>query len=361
VLIQPTIEGIPFERLDLDAQNPRLPESLQGAGSEELLEYLSANVALDELVQSFADNGFFQHEPLIGVESGNGRVTIVEGNRRLAALKILLAAPEALGLGLKPILDGPLSREVRAQLEVIPTYLVGDRDEVSKYLGFRHIGGIKTWSAEAKARYLMLEADRVAESTENPFLEVARRIGSDSQGVRNAYTAIRALRHARDEFGLDVSDVLFRRFGVWSRCMTAANVRHYIGLNGKRDYWSVVEEIESLEREPIAEVIDDLSARGDTPAVLYDSRDVTVYGKVLQHEQARKVMRRYRSLDAARQIVELAELPLRIENLREQVIIARDEAERAEWSQPLHEAAEGLFKAGRALWRAVQDLADDGD
>jgi hypothetical protein len=355
VLTRPTIDGIPFEQLDLDAENPRLPESLQGGSSVDILEYLEANAALDELIQSFADNGFFQHEPLIGIKSGDGRVTVVEGNRRLAALKILLGSPEAEDLGLKPVLDAPLPPELRAELEVLPTYLVDDRDEVNKYLGFRHIGGIKTWSAEAKARYLMLEADRVADSADNPFLEVARRIGSNSQ----AYTAIRTLRHAHEEFGVDINDVLFRRFGVWSRCMTAVNVRHYIGLDGQRDYWSVVEEIESLEREPITEVIDDLSARGDRPPVLYDSRDVTVYGKVLQHEHARKVMRRYRSLDVARQIVELAELPLRIDNLREQVIIARDEAERAEWSQELHDAAEALYKAGRALWRAVQDLAED--
>jgi uncharacterized small protein (DUF1192 family) len=70
-------------------------------------------------------------------------------------------------------------------------------------------------------------------------------------------------------------------------------------------------------------------------------------------------MRRYRSLDVAKQIVELAELPLRIANLRDQVIIARDEAERAEWSDELQAAAEDLFKAGRALRRAVEDLAED--
>lgn len=356
----PAIRGVPFEKLDLDPDNPRLPEGLQGQSQDTLLTYLADNTALDELMQSFADNGFFRHEPLIGVRRDGDRVTVLEGNRRLAALKILLGAPEAIDQGLEPVLEARLSEAVRNDLRVVPTYLVADRQDVHKYLGFRHIGGIKTWSAEAKARYLMLETDRAAqEGSANPFLDVARRVGSNSQGVRNAYTAVCTLRHARDDLGLDVNDVLRRRFGVWSRCMTAADVRHYLGLNGARDYWSVVDDIGSLDSKPVAEVLNDLSAHAEQPPLLYDSRLVTVYGQVLQHEVARNVMRRYRSLDVARQIVEMAELPKRIDHLGKQILIARDEAERADWSEELNEAAEGLHKAGRSLWRTVQDLAGD--
>jgi hypothetical protein len=356
---KPTVEFVEATRLDLDAQNPRLPEGLQGQDQSALLTYLADNTVLDELMQSFSDNGFFRHEPLIGVPDGD-RIVVLEGNRRLAALKILSGAPEAIDQGLEPTLEAPLTAERREELRDIPTYVVADRAEVHKYLGFRHIGGIKTWSAEAKARYLMLETDRAAEDgADNPFLEVARRVGSNSMGVRNAYTAIRTLRHARDEFGIDVNDVLRRRFGVWSRCMTAASVRHYLGLNGARDYHSLLEDISSIPREPIKEVIDDLSAHGERPPLLRDSRLVTVYGQVLQHDAARKVLRRHQSLDVARQIVEMAELPIRIADLRARVLIARDEVERAEWSTELDESSDALYKASRALRRAVQDLLDD--
>ena len=168
----------------MDQANPRLPEQLHGTDQVELLRYLNENSVLDELIRSLDDNGFFQHEPLIGVRE-DGDVVILEGNRRLAALKIYLGAPEARDLGLTPILDEAPSAERLRELSTVPVYLVDTRDEVHRYLGFRHIGGIKTWPAEAKARYLMQETDRAAAlEVTNPFLDVARRVGSNSQGVR---------------------------------------------------------------------------------------------------------------------------------------------------------------------------------
>ena len=85
--------------LGLDDENPRLPESLRGKLQSEILGFLKREGVLEEIAQSYLDNGFFQHEPLLVVQ-GNGRefYTVVEGNRRLAALKILHEAPEADGL-----------------------------------------------------------------------------------------------------------------------------------------------------------------------------------------------------------------------------------------------------------------------
>ncbi len=146
--------------LRLDPDNPRLPEDLQGTDQQRLLRYLSDETVLDELIQSFADNGFFEHEPLIGHEDDRLGLVVLEGNRRLAALKILLGEPEARDEGLEPVLELAPTDERLGELRDVPMYVVADRDEVHKYLGYRHIGGIKTWSAEAKARYLMREADR---------------------------------------------------------------------------------------------------------------------------------------------------------------------------------------------------------
>ena len=150
----------------------------------DLLQYLWDNGALDELVQSFVDNRFFEHEPLIAVREGDGW-TALEGNRRLAALKVLLREPVAQVAEVTARLDEPPDSATLDALREVPVYVVADREEVHKYLGFRHIGGIKTWSAEAKARYLRQETERAAaRGLDQPFLEVARRVGSNSQGIR---------------------------------------------------------------------------------------------------------------------------------------------------------------------------------
>lgn len=345
----------------LDPQNPRLPEELQGAPQPDLLLYLHENGVLDELVQSFVDNSFFEHEPLIAVREHNAAV-VLEGNRRLAALKILLGASEAVDQDLRPRLEDPLSHVKLRDLTDVPVYIVADRDEVHKYLGFRHIGGIKTWSAEAKARYLMLESDRAARGgVDNPFLEVARRVGSNSQGVRNAYTALTVLRHASSEYSIQVDEVLRRRFGVWSRCMTAADVRKYIGLDGARSYAEVRDDIRHLPEGPLREVVGDLSSRGDRPPLIRDSRDVTVYGQVLRNAVAHEVLREHQSLDVARQVVELAELPDRIEDLRQRIDVARSEAERAEYSEPLEAASDSLLRAARSLRSTIRALGEDDE
>lgn len=345
--------------LALDPNNPRLPEDLQGASQERLLEYLYKNATLDELARSFADNGYFQHEPMIVTEEtvDGYQFIALEGNRRLAALKILLDLPPAAGETWRVGLDEPLDDQRKQELARVPCYRVDDREEVHKYLGFRHIGGIKTWSAEAKARYLLQEVDKAhGRGVRQPFLEVARRVGSNTQGVRNSYLAIASLRHGRDEYGIDVSFVLRRRFGVWLRCMNSPDLRHYVGLDNARTYAEVQASIAELDRERLHEVVRDLVPAGPNErAVLDDSRDVTVYARVLMHEQAHAALRKYEDLRIAQQIVERAELPLRVARLTRQLGILMDEIQRADATAELVVAVEELYDlvlSMRAIARA---------
>ena len=49
--------------LELDPQNPRLPEIVQGKSQSELLKHIFEHHVLEEIAQSYADNGFFPREP----------------------------------------------------------------------------------------------------------------------------------------------------------------------------------------------------------------------------------------------------------------------------------------------------------
>src|ERR1041385_9000927 len=82
--------------LYLDAKNPRLGRQNT---SKELLQDqvldLMKDWALDELAISFLESGFWPQEALIVVReavAAEQRLIVVEGNRRLAALKLLMAA-----------------------------------------------------------------------------------------------------------------------------------------------------------------------------------------------------------------------------------------------------------------------------
>ena len=345
---------VPFGELLLDPDNPRLPEDLRGGSQPKILEYLYENVVLDELARSYLNNGFFQHEHLI-VTPSNGSFVALEGNRRLAAVKILLEDDDAKEADLSFALDDELTADVRETLLELPVFVVEDRGEVRKYLGFRHIGGIKTWSAEAKARYLADEVESVKDE-ENPFLEVARRVGSNVQGVRHAYIAISILRHARDEFGLQISTIQHRRFGVWVRAINSPDLRDYIGLGDPRSYEEVRAELENLDKDKLSEVLGDLvPAKGRKKPLVADSRDVTVYAQALQIEDAHRALRDYDDFELARQVVEEAGLVERLNNLRQGIELVMSEVTRArELDEDVAEAARDLAQVADAL-KAIAD------
>ena len=341
------------DQLILDPLNPRLPEELQGGSQPEILIYLFENAVLDELARSFINNGFFQHEPLI-VTPEAGKFVALEGNRRLAAIKVLLQDGDAEEAELSFEFEDELTDETRRGLLELPTWVVESRRAVQKYLGFRHIGGIKTWSSEAKARYLTAEVDLVEadeEETGDPFRTVARRVGSNVQGVRNAYIAFATLRHARDEFGLNVAPILHRRFGVWTRCMNAPDIRSFIGLGDPRTYEEVRDQLRDLDRAPTREVLADLvPQRGRRKALLADSRDVTVYAQALHNDQAYIALREYQDFELARQIVEEAGLIERVSATRQALELMITEVTHARQLDPaLKTEIDELINVANAL------------
>ena len=318
-----TIETKSVSKLTLDEWNPRLPERLHGAQQSELLEFLHDEGALRELAESFVDNGYFQHEPLIVRKADGelGNFVVVEGNRRLAALLILIQEPVAQDTGLRFQLDPEPTDARKDELREVPCYVVNSADEVHAFLGFRHIGGLKTWLPEAKARYLLAEVQRMVadHGADGVFAAVGRAVGSNAQGVRNPFIAIRILRHARDEFGIDVSYIEEKRFGVWNRCMNSKDLREYIGFGNARTFEEIEAALHSLDESNLREVLGDLTQQGSSTAVLKDSRDVTTYASVLMDTRAHEVLRRYDDLSLAKSVLQSAKLAEAIDTLRRRV------------------------------------------
>lgn len=360
--VPPGVQHIPVGSLLLDGENPRLPMRLHGRAQSELLDFLHKEGVLEELAQSYLDNGFFQHEPLIVLPAGEGgEYTVVEGNRRLAALKILHEAPEAGDIHLVGIDPTPADLD---RLGEIPCFSISSREEVHAYIGFKHIGGLKTWPSEAKARYLLAEARKLADlGIANPFRELGRQVGSNTQGVRNPYLAIRILFHAREEFGLDVTYVQEGRFGVWLRCMNSADIRTYIGLSGARTYREIEEALKGIQRDKLEEVLGDLkSGGGRARAVLGDSRDVTAYGRVLKNEQARDTLRKTGDLSLAKQVVEELGLGQKAWRLVDSVKLFVDALHRMELKDmpsDLSEATEDLARVSRSARDIVRGRVEE--
>lgn len=74
----------------LDPHNPRIPDSGENLSQRDLLADLVANDKVYELAKSIVENGYYPVESLIFVEEQKKKY-VVEGNRRLAALKLLIS------------------------------------------------------------------------------------------------------------------------------------------------------------------------------------------------------------------------------------------------------------------------------
>ena len=175
--------------LSFDLKNPRLLEfDLTSKPTDaEVLRVLWETMDVKELVLSIAASGFFPHEPIIVAKEG-GKNVVIEGNRRLAAVKVLLDPALAANLNADvPFITG----DVKDALKTLPT-VVGTREEAWRYLGFKHVNGPAKWSSYAKSRYI---AD-VHRNFGIALEDIANQIGDNHKTVQRLFRGLMVIEQA---------------------------------------------------------------------------------------------------------------------------------------------------------------------
>lgn len=358
------IGPVPTDTLLLDPENPRLPERIQGGSQDELLEYLFDNDVLDELAASFVANGYFDNEPILVLPPDpDGNRVVVEGNRRVSTLLVLTGAPVAQGLDLAFQLTTEPTQGQLDALRTVPAYEVANRDELGAYLGYRHIGGIRPWPAESKARWIHRSVVAAAQDgSSDPFYDVGRTFGSNARGVRTTYLTLELLRRARVEHGIDTTYVERNRYSVWGIVVSNSRVRTYIGLeNNARSYSAVEASLDRVNLARVGEIVEDLTPDGTRPALLSDSRQVSRYAEVLTDERARDVLRTYGEMSLAILVLEQGALT---ERLRSQARSLREilvDAGRVAVDEDAPAAAEEVAELARSIRAVVNERVQRHD
>ena len=235
-----TIEENPgwlkVSELVFDRENPRLFEYGLGANSSEadLIDLLWEEMDVRELVLSIEASGFFYHEPII-VAKENGRNVVIEGNRRLAAVKLLLdpKLAESLKLNIPTITE-----ESKDSLRKLPV-IVDTRENAWQYLGFKHVNGPAKWSSFAKSQYL---AD-VHRKYGVPLEDVARQIGDTHRTVQRLFRGLMVIEQAERLRVFDREDRYNKHF-AFSHLYTG------IGYDGIASFIGLRPETEENE-EPV--------------------------------------------------------------------------------------------------------------
>lgn len=231
-------EEVALGDLYFDDQNPRL--SADDLGSQEaIVRALWREYSVDELVQSLAANGFFRHEPLLATEE-DGRLVVVEGNRRLAALKLLTDPEIAERVGATQ-LPG-ISDERRAELLIVPV-LRRSRAELWQFVGYKHVNGPQEWGSFAKAQYI----EEVHRTYGVSLDEIANIIGDKNLTVRRLYRAAAVLRQAEEHDIWRVEDRSGGKRFAFSHLYTGLN------LSGIRGYLGIEDDTPADASSPIPE------------------------------------------------------------------------------------------------------------
>lgn len=337
-----------YEHMDqfyLDPKNPRLgrEKTRQQLSQGDILD-LMKDWALEELAVSFIDSGFWPHEALLVVKEKlekKSRLVVVEGNRRLAALKFLkrVVNNEKIDLRWRDILKG---RKLPAGLfERIPYILVDTRSDVESFLGFRHVTGIKEWRPAEKAEYIA----RLVENGKMSYEDVMRKIGSKTPTVRRNYISYRLLLQMEDQEDISVEHVE-DKFSVLFLSLRTEGVQKYLHINIGAEPTKAKRPVPKIYLKQLTNFALWLFGDSKRRPVVTDSRYVDRFGHILRSKKAVEYLERTESprFDVAAQLAggDEPEIVRLIDQAADNVEAALSRAHRYSKSKTLRSAAQRL-------------------
>lgn len=279
----PTLEMVEPEKLEFDADNPRFGGEGAQKSQDQIEKMLfDAPHYASELVDSLVENGFIDYEPLVARKSG-AKYIVIEGNRRLAAVRHLRA-----NLAKYP--------ERKEDLEQIPVLVFSAQDDQKKkdiraYLGVRHLMGIREWPPLSKAQFL----DRESKSVSLDI--VLKEVRLTKTQARRFLVPYRLLGKANVPLpeGED--------FWMLAEALNRSGVKWFLEL----DVASDTLEVKSYNKKAFAKVLDDLygpkapesAKRSVEKRKVADTRQLSIYSKVLESDKARAVLHSGKDLSEA--------------------------------------------------------------
>ena len=293
----PELQYVSPDLLDFDTENPRFAGEVSNRTQEDIQQYLFGKPHYaSELVDSFLENGFIVYEPLVVKRKGD-RFAVIEGNRRLAAIKEI---------------RGHLDRYPAriSDLDSIPVLIFPEAsDEVQKndmrvYLGVRHLLGFREWPPASKAQFLERESQ-----AEGGLDRVIKEVRISKQKVRRFLIPYRLLLAAGIQLPPEED------FWVLGEALSRTGVKKFLGLEVDAKTLS----IRSFNRNHFKLLLNDLygpkkpgsNEREASKRALRDTRDLSRLANVLGSDEASDVLHKGKGLDEAELYVDTREESLK--------------------------------------------------
>jgi 5S rRNA maturation endonuclease (ribonuclease M5) len=286
-----------LDSLVFDPENPRLPSSVNGSKEQEVLAYMIDKSKIVELMLSIGEQDYFDGEPLLVIPSTKkGKFIVVEGNRRLAALKLLKdpkSAPD------RSITINEVFENSKYWPGKIPVIEYAERDEILLYLGYRHITGVNEWDSLAKAKYLFKLKEKYKKKKYNEILKIlAKIIGSRADYVHkllSGYEVYKVIQE-NDFYNIPGLNEDTLKFSLLTTALSYNEISRFVGINESVNS----EKLSGIKKAELRELTEWIFKKEENISRLGDSRNLGTLAKVVSSSKALIYFRKGRSLEQAR-------------------------------------------------------------
>jgi len=219
--------AVDVAQLRFDPDNPRLDEDA-GRDQEHIFRFLVDEIGVDDLLQSISSAGMLEGDPIIvrKAEEENAYY-VIEGNRRLAAIKLLLG--EKIGDGNPEPTMPAVSTALATTLRHVSVQTDWEQEALESYLGYKHVTASREWAPEAKARFVL---DHAKNDLSNDNLrKFAKRLGTNLPTLKRWIIAYLTLKQAEQEEIFDPKAAPTRRyFGTFYTLLGSEQVQNFLDL-----------------------------------------------------------------------------------------------------------------------------------
>lgn len=295
------IKQVPIDDLLFDFQNPRLSEFGINVETpqEEMLAKLWDLMGAEEIYLSIAASGFFEHEPLIVIkEPATNKYIVIEGNRRLAAVKAILSPGfiDQHGSSNLP----KISEKIIDDIHSLPC-IEATREDAWRFIGFKHVNGAAKWGSYAKAKFIA----QIKNDYGMSISEIAKQIGDTTKIAEKLYQALMVIEQAEKNkiFSRDEINAPRLYFSNLYNSLKYENVKGFIGLMDTTD--DPRSPIPHDKLNELGELLNWLfgSKKSDTkPLVVSQNPDLNRLSVALGSKESIAALRSSKSLEVAYEI-----------------------------------------------------------
>lgn len=267
---------LPVTRLFLDDKNPRLGRETGQRAPRELIQYMFDHDKALDIAQSIATRGYFPSEPLLGVASGRTYI-IVEGNRRLAALKALIE-PGLLTGRLRRTVERLSRRASAFTLSPVPVCIAPNRRATDRLLAGRHIGTpVLPWRSENRASFILSKLEEGY--SHDDLLDELGFTATDIQSAKQTRATAEMARSLPlpPEVKARIDNPRIKVLTTVERVIESSVGRNYLGLETDNDHGLRGVTTKKEFVRAFTQLVSDIALQKETSRSLNKTADISDY------------------------------------------------------------------------------------